>query len=208
MWSLLHPNWGGSRQKAPVNLPLLPCRMHRKQKSCTALQLLSSSALRQLAMIISLVEADVSSNGLGMFTGWRKDKAAQWFEISFCLPLLEPYSQRAASPLCRRENKIKGICTKSCNSTLKYSFLISLFCQSHSTALTLELGHTQERNKVAWIWHWSVPAHHFGKDLQKCVHCSSSLSKGIQYHQFVQEFISHLSTLVIIKELIYSIPQL
>lgn len=151
MWSLPHPNWGGFRQKAPVSLPVLPCHMHRKQKSCTALQLLSSSALRQLPMIISLVEADVSSNWLGMFTGWRKDKVAQWFEISFCLPLLEPYSRHAAPPLSRRENKIKGICTMSCNSTLKYCFLISLSCQSHSTALTPELVQTQERNKVAWI---------------------------------------------------------
>lgn len=111
-------------------------------------KLLCTEAITQ---IISLVEADVSSNWLGMFTGWRKDKVAQWFKISFCLPLLESYSQHAASPLCGRENKIKEIYTKSCNSRLKYCFLTSLFCQSHSTALTLELGQTQERNKVAWI---------------------------------------------------------
>lgn len=52
-----------------------------------------------------------------------------------------------------------------------------------------------------------VPEHLFGKELQKCVHCIHCPSKRMQFHQFVQEFISHPSTPEVQKELIYSIPQ-
>lgn len=125
-------------------------------------------------MIITLVEADVSSNWLGMFTDWRKRLSdLRVVSASLCWSHIHSMLPR---PCAGGRTSSKGF-VQSCNSTLKYSFLISLFCQSHSIALTLEVGQTQERNKVAWVWQWGLVLylHNSSENIYRSVSTAAAL---------------------------------
>lgn len=142
----------------PASLPVLPPCVDRKAEilynsPTPKLQSQSFSALRELPMIISLMDAAACLNWLGTFMCWRKDKVASQFKISFCLLLLKLHSQGTASSGSGGKTGSKGLLQKYA-TLLKYCFLIWLFCQSHFTALTLDSGQTWGKNKAACIWHW------------------------------------------------------
>lgn len=129
--------------------------------------------------------------------------------VSFCWSHI--HSARP-QPLRRRENRIKGIITKSCNSPLKYCFLISLFCQSHSTALTPELDQTQGKKRLSLHLALGRLFPYLHMSWKKTYRNVSAVAAFFQENPIsplrtIINFAPLHTAQVLIKELIYSIPQ-
>lgn len=137
---------------------------------------------------------------------------AEQFETSFCLFLLEPYSQRMASaPVQEGEEdqrhyyKKLQLCTE-----ILFPYLAFLSVTLRCPASGVNPGSGKEQGGL----HLALGINFvctclLEKDLQKCVHCSSFFFKKNPISPLCTViYLSPLHTAqVLIKELIYSVPQ-
>jgi len=100
---------------------------------------------------------------------------AEQFEISFCLLLLEPYSQRTASAPAREGERDQRDYYKKLQLCIEILFpylaFLSVTFYCPNSGLRADSGKEQAQPAFGPGEIISVPVHVLGRDLEKCVHC-------------------------------------